>query len=140
MKNQRHLSLHDAMRLNQLVERLQHFDDAQIDIAEELQDIVATALIASDRPLARDRVAMNSKVSYRLEEMNAAPVTITLAYPEEVDTQSGRISILTPIALALLGRRNGQVLSVVLPVNREVRLRIESVETNAEELIREAES
>lgn len=58
------------------------------------------------RPPA-DVVAMNSTVEF-LDEAHGAPRTVQLVYPDEADIAAGRISIMTPVGVGLIGLREGQ--------------------------------
>jgi regulator of nucleoside diphosphate kinase len=47
-----------------------------------------------------------------------------LAYPEAADAASGRISVLSPVGLALIGRKRGDALDVALPNRRLLEIQI----------------
>jgi regulator of nucleoside diphosphate kinase len=49
---------------------------------------------------------------------------VTLVYPREADAAKRRISVLSPVGLALLGRRRGVEALVALPNGRRVSIRI----------------
>ena len=57
---------------------------------------------------------LNSTVEYEDLE-SAARSRVTLAHPTETDVPAGRISVLSPVGRALLGRRIGHVAEVTLP-------------------------
>ena len=71
-------------------------------LAEELEraELVAAADV---RP---DAVTMNSRVRIMDADTGEARV-VTLVYPGEEDSLSGRVSILTPLGMALLGLTAG---------------------------------
>ena len=58
---------------------------------------------------------------------NGHHVTYTIASPHEANLREGKISIKSPIALALLNKRAGDVVEVTVPAGK-MKLRIERVE------------
>ena len=57
---------------------------------------------------------------------NNASMTYTIASPHEADLRSGKISIKSPIAQALLGKKEGDVVEVRVPAGL-LKLRIDSI-------------
>jgi regulator of nucleoside diphosphate kinase len=49
---------------------------------------------------------------------------VTLVEPAAADAAAGRISVLSPIGLALIGRRRGAVSDALLPNGRRLTLRV----------------
>lgn len=78
----------------------------QPDLADRLLDELGRAKIVPDAKLPDNVVAMNRPVTYR-DESTGRDKTVTLVYPEDADIACGRISILTPIGIALLGLAEG---------------------------------
>lgn len=107
----------------------------EADASDQLADLLMDArFVASGAPA--DRVSMGSTVSY-VEEPSGARRTLTLVYPDEADAGGGRISVLSPVGLALIGRPRGAVVAPTLPNGRQLRIRI--VDTTRElEPLREA--
>ena len=107
----------------------------EADASDQLSDLLMDArFVASGAPA--ERVTMGSPVSY-VEEPSGARRTLTLVYPEEADAGQGRISVLSPVGLALIGRPRGAVVAPILPNGRQLRIRI--VDTTRElEPLREA--
>jgi regulator of nucleoside diphosphate kinase len=119
------VSATDIERLNHLVRDLRHSrfrDQAQVELLEqtlESADVTATARFP------RNAVKMNSRV--RVLDLGTGKKQVyTLVYPDEADVCSGSISVLAPIGMALLGRRQGDTIEVDVP-GRVRRLRIERV-------------
>ena len=75
----------------------------------------------------RDRVAMGSQVTYE-QLPDGARRTVTLVFPVDADAGNGRVSVLSPIGLALLGRARGTSVEAALPDGRRLRIRILSLE------------
>lgn len=91
--------------------------------ADALADLVVDARLVPHEALPEDRVAMNSIVTYR-EEPDGALRTVALVHPIESDPARGRISVLSPVGLALLGRGRGALVDVTLPDERVMTIRI----------------
>lgn len=123
MKNQRYLAQHDARHLNNLAEQLLRLDGMETDAAEQLLEIVASATTLPAVTQRKDCVAMHSTVTYA-QSATDTPHTITLVYPRDADPNAARISVLTPIGLALLGRKHASMADVSLPSGRIDRIRI----------------
>lgn len=74
--------------------------------AEALFDEMERATVVPDHKLPSDVVRMGSRVQYRLDNHDLKDVTIV--YPAQADISAGRISVLTPVGVALIGLRTGQ--------------------------------
>jgi regulator of nucleoside diphosphate kinase len=95
--------------------------------AEALADLLSEARFVPDEALPADRVAMGSRVTYE-ELPRGARRTVALAYPVDADPAEGRISVLSPVGLSLLGRAPGAVVEPPMPDGRPLRIRILSLE------------
>jgi hypothetical protein len=73
-----------------------------------LRDKLARAKAVPAQKVPTDVVTMNSKVRYRDDAVDT-PRDVKLVYPVHADG-SGRLSILSPLGTALLGRSVGQKL------------------------------
>lgn len=71
-------------------------------------------------------VHMESTVTY-VDCSNDKRQTVTVVYPAQADAGAGRISVLSPIGCALIGRREGSDTEVLLPTGRRFSVRIEEV-------------
>ena len=67
--------------------------------------------------MPEDAINIGSEVTYR-DETTGRSCTIRLALPHEADVPAGRISLLTPVGTALIGRREGAVVDCEFPVGR----------------------
>jgi len=105
-----------------LGERRRHFA-LEAAAADTLSDLVVEARLVPDHELPADRVAMNSKVTYR-EEPDGMSRSVVLVHPIEADAAAGRISVLSPIGLALLGRGVGSLVDVDVPGGKLLTIRI----------------
>ncbi len=91
--------------------------------ADALADLLLEARLVSHERLPADRIAMNSKVTYE-EEPGGERRSVILVHPIEADPSEGRISVLSPVGLALLGRTPGSLVDVALPAGRFLTMRI----------------
>ena len=96
------------------------------EAADALADLVREARLVPDDELPANRVAMNSRVTYR--DGAGAKRTVSLVHPRDADPATLRISVLSPVGRALLGRKEGSTITASLPGGRGVELRIVEVE------------
>jgi regulator of nucleoside diphosphate kinase len=61
-----------------------------------------------------DVVGFGSAVTYR-DEATGSSHTIVLAPPDEADIRAGRVSVLSPVGTALIGRSEGAVVACEFP-------------------------
>lgn len=76
------------------------------DLADELLEELGRAKIVPEAKLPANVVAIGRPVTYR-DESTAQEKTVTPVYPEDADIASGRISIMTPIGVSLIGLAEG---------------------------------
>ena len=108
---------------------------SEADASDQLADLLMDArFTAADVPA--ERVTMGSTVTYA-ELPSGARRTVTLVYPEEADAGDGRISVLSPVGMALIGRERGSVVIPTMPNGRQLRIRIVDT-TRGREPLREA--
>lgn len=91
-----------------------------------LAELLHEARLVPHEKLPRNRVAMNSRVRYR--EGEGATRTVTIVHPAIADAASLRISVLSPVGRALLGRRPGDAVNASVPGGRDLTLHILDVE------------
>jgi len=99
--------------------------------ADALVDLLVEARRVPHEELPLDRVAMNSRITYR-EEPEGMRRTVVLVHPIEADAAAGRISVLSPVGLALLGHKPGSVVTADLPGGNALTLRILESSRNRE--------
>ncbi|PLS21446.1 nucleoside diphosphate kinase regulator [Neptunicoccus cionae] len=76
------------------------------DLADRLLGELGRARIVKPAKLPADVVSIGRKVTYR-DETTGQVKSVTLVYPEEADIDRQRISVMTPIGVALLGLAKG---------------------------------
>jgi regulator of nucleoside diphosphate kinase len=103
------------------VGRLEALASAELHGAARLarllrQEAAHAAVLPWDR-MPADVVNFGSDVTYRDEDVGAA-YTVTLVLPHEADIHRGRVSVLTPVGTALIGRSEGAVVDCEFPAGR----------------------
>jgi regulator of nucleoside diphosphate kinase len=77
------------------------------EIAAELADELDRAHVLAPGRHPADTVCMGCEVEFR-DDMTGRVQTVTLVYPNEADISKGRIGVLTPIGIALIGLPAGK--------------------------------
>ncbi len=76
------------------------------DVAESLGRELERAKIVPSAKIGRDIVTMGARVVFRDDAEQTHDVR--LVYPHEADLEEGRISVMTPVGVALIGLKVGQ--------------------------------
>lgn len=126
MKNQRTLTRSDALRIRNLAERMPDVPNGD-EIADTLLDLVAQARVIDDDEAGAEHVGLGSVVSYEVKG-TAGAQTVTVVAPDEADVRAGRISIFTPVGLALLGLSAGGSGVLRLPNGQERAVRVQTTQ------------
>ena len=121
------VSVRDAESLAPLLGDRRHPDRFEADATDALADILMDARVVAHDRLPADRVAMNSRVSYR-EQPGGARRTVTIVHPNDAAPSLGRISVLSPVGRALLGRRAGSIASISVPGGRALTVHVLEIE------------
>lgn len=116
----------DHAQLTALVEA-RRFSKAGLDSQafQRLAGELARARLVASQDIPPDVVTMNSTVQVRDLDADEL-ITCTLSKPDEADPASGRVNVLAPLGMALLGARVGQAVEWPVPGGIR-RLRVESV-------------
>lgn len=77
------------------------------ELAAELARELDRARILPEGRKSADHVHIGSGVTFR-DEATAKETTITLVRPEEADVDAGKISVMTPVGVALIGMAAGK--------------------------------
>lgn len=123
MQNTIHFTELDVARLNVLARSLESHNDNSRERADALHDLLDHGSVLPSGEIPTNVVTMNSRILVR-DEVAKEQREITLAYPENADPAAGRISILSPIGQALLGRSAGQSAKFELPYGGYGRIRV----------------
>lgn len=117
------LSAREAEVLALMLGERRRADSLEAAAARQLADLLVEARLVPHDKLPADRVAMNSHVTYE-EEPGGERRSVVLVHPIESDPARGRISVLSPIGLALLGRSAGALVDASVPGGRILTIRI----------------
>ena len=80
----------------------------------KLEDIIANARIIDETQMDNSKVFILSKVKIK-NKTNGAAMTYTLVPENEANLKEGKISVDSPIAKGLLGKKVGEVVDVKVP-------------------------
>ena len=94
-----------------------------------MQRVLEFARVIDTSRLADDSVMLLTKVEMTNLNTNTK-MAYTIVSPHEADLRAGKLSIKSPIARALLGKKAGDVVEVKVPAGTQ-RLRIESICLNS---------
>lgn len=100
-------------------------ENAEYDAAKEaqgllemkiskLQDIIANSRVIDETRIDTSKVQILNKVKIK-NKRNDASMTYTLVSESEADLKAGKISVNTPIAKGLLGKKVGDVVDITVP-------------------------
>lgn len=87
---------------------------------------LSRAVVVPEDQVPPNVVRMNTRVVY-LDESNGISREVELVFPEAVDLDVGKISVLSPVGSALLGLEEGQTIDWSFPNDPSRRLRVMSV-------------
>lgn len=90
-----------------------------------LQRVLQFSRVIDTKALPKDQISLLSKVEFTNLSTNVK-MTYTIVSPHEMNLQEGKISCKSPIGMALMGRKVGEVVDVNAP-SGVFQLRIESV-------------
>jgi len=118
--DERTLSELDHVRLTALVRRTPSAVGGPL---ERLLDGASTVLPHDVPP---DIVTMHSQVRV-VDTATGECTVVTLCYPDEADPATGRVSVLSPVGAALLGRRIGETAAWETPDGRDHAAHVEAI-------------
>lgn len=116
MKEERYLTQRDAAILSDLAEELLRVRDTGYNAADALVNLLSSAILLPENEPAPNVVQLYSEVLYRRigsEDLRS----VMLVRPGDTNGELARASVLAPLALALLGRRKGDIVDIRLPFN-----------------------
>ena len=96
------------------------------DVADELFAELDRARVVEDGRIASETVRMGSTLRFTSDL--GEDMRVTLVFPGEADIAEGKISILAPIGVALIGLSAGRSIDWTARDGRIHRLKVESVE------------
>ncbi len=115
----------DLARLRELVARA--LDQGAGEAAEQLEQELERARVVEADQLPPDVVGMRSRVRFRDQESGRTR-EVSLVYPHEAVASAGKLSVLAPAGVALLGLRAGATIRWPMPRGRTATLELLEVE------------
>ena len=114
-----------SKQIGEAIEKGDISENAEYDAAKDAQGMleakiavlrgkIASARIIDESKIDTDRVQIMNKVTIKNKKNNATMV-YTIVSEHEADLKSGKISIETPIAKGLLGKKVGDVVDIKVP-------------------------
>jgi regulator of nucleoside diphosphate kinase len=116
----------DHERLGHLINmvRNQH-DRANVGYIKTLEEGIEYAEVVAPEDIPPDVVTMRSRV--KLKDLDSGEESVySIVFPTEANIDEGRISILAPLATALLGHKRGETVEFQAP-SRLRRLMVEEI-------------
>ena len=84
------------------------------EIVDRLNSKFKTAKLLSQDRISGNVITMNSRALLK-EVSQGREAQVTITYPQDADGREGKISVFSPIGLALLGRQVGDTVSWNIP-------------------------
>jgi regulator of nucleoside diphosphate kinase len=105
----------DRDRLGNLIELTrEHHDRANIPYVAKLEDQLEYAEVVASDDIPPDVVTMRSKI--KLKDLDTDEEKVySIVFPSEADFDEGKISILAPLATALIGYKRGDTVEFEAP-------------------------
>lgn len=120
------LTEHDLNRLRHLIADLTRQTRGMQAGVEALEELLDLGRVVPPQDIPRNVVTMNSKIVFE-ELQTREKRTVTVVYPEDADPVAGKISVLSPVGIALLGLAEGTEAELPLPHGRTARIGIREI-------------
>lgn len=105
---------YDMNRLFAMTEQLRKRGGPEPVGLDHLEEELARCAEVSQETVPADVVTMNSRVTLK-DLTSGKEITCTLVFPDDADSTQGRVSILAPLGMAILGYRVGDKISWQMP-------------------------
>lgn len=117
MNIERYLTKHDAAVLSRLAEQQLRVRDVRFNAAERLIDLISSSILLPENAERKDCVTLYSRADYRKVGSDERR-SLVIVCPQDANEALARVSILAPLALALIGRRRHSIVEVALPFDK----------------------
>ncbi len=104
----------DQERLEKLIQLQEEFTAASKAPLQELKAELKRAIISEPQDIPHDVITMRSQVLLK-DLSSGEEMVYTLVYPDEADMMEGKISVLAPIGMAILGYRENDRVEWAIP-------------------------
>lgn len=125
MERALYLTDYDYERLELLLDNMNRVPQNRREDLSRLEEDLATCRIVAAEEMPANIVTLHSTVKYLDLESNRERV-VTLVFPSNADISCGRISIAVPLGAAILGRAEGDIVSLAV-FDGTMTIRIEEV-------------
>lgn len=105
---------YDMNRLFAMAEQLRKRGGQVPAGLDQLEEELARCAEVKQEAVPKDVVTMNSKVTLK-DLTSGKDITCTLVFPDEADSAQGKVSVLAPLGMAILGYRVGDKISWQMP-------------------------
>lgn len=105
-----HLTENDLLKLRKLLREAKSDAGRDLDNLKRLEGELDRATVVDDEGMPADIITMNSRVEMVNLATNDSSI-YTLVFPEYADIDDGRISVLAPLGMAMIGFRTGDEFS-----------------------------
>ncbi|WP_253715876.1 nucleoside diphosphate kinase regulator [Bdellovibrio bacteriovorus] len=102
---------------------LQHTESSNAAVLEEE---LARATVVPQKEVPHDVVTMNSTVQF-VDHDTHKESQITLVFPKDADVTKGKVSILAPVGIALIGLKVGQTIQWPMPNGQKRELQVTGI-------------
>lgn len=115
----------DRERLQKVINEAKEYSLGDKTYLRNLEKELNRAQIVASQKVPHDVITMNSKVM--LKDLDTEEEIIyTLVYPPDADLMEDKISVLAPVGTAMLGFREGEVITWEVPAG-VVRLKVAKI-------------
>ncbi len=104
----------DMQRLQHAVQAMRAINHPFRMYLSSLENVLQSAVVVPQEQVPSDVVTMNSKIK-TFDIRTREEEEFTLVYPQDSDILRGRMSVLAPLGLAVLGARKGTTLELRVP-------------------------
>lgn len=118
-----HVCVQDAEALAEVLRTHRRTRRLGRDASDALAELLFKARLVPPEALPAGCVGLGTMVTY-VEVPVGTPRWLTLVLPKEADAVRGRVSVLSPLGLALIGRRRGEYTEAHMARGSKVRIRI----------------
>jgi len=117
MLNERFLCQKDACLLSRLAEAMLRLRDVKFNFADRLVEFLSGAILLPETSTRVDFVRLNTVVTYRAVGSSRREY-LAIVCPQDADDVLARVCVLSPAAMAMLGRLVGSIVEIGLPFGR----------------------
>lgn len=115
----------DMKRFSWLISNSHRFSNIDKEYLLELKDELTHAVVLQPQEIPSDVVTMSSKIRIKYLD-TGEEATFTLVFPFDADLAQGKLSILAPLGVAVIGSRIGDEAEWEMPGGKR-KIRVEEI-------------